>query len=76
MLLPGSVYISDGSFDTTAGFVLLGRVDGFVASKFSVGGQVLLAFPSLGPGGDASVTNVGATAKAHFGSETFRVSPV
>ena len=56
--------------DTDAGLLLVGKVDGFVASALSLGGQVLLAFPD-----DVSLTNVGATIKGHFGSENFQVSP-
>ncbi len=70
---------ADDSFDTELGGLLLARIEGYVGPKISVGAQALLAYPTLSVGGagdfDLTLANFAPTLAAHFGSDSFLVSP-
>lgn len=79
ILLPGTVNIDPPGedADSDSGLLLVAKADGFLMPKFSVGGQLLMAFSSLDAdeGVDVTVTNFGGVLKAHFGSPQFTFAP-
>jgi hypothetical protein len=69
LLMPGGVTIEGRDFDTNMGLLWNAYFDAMVAPKFSIGGFLQMAFPSVTALGDdygVTVTTIGATMKGRF----------